>query len=178
MAGSPAGADRPPLRQLRTVADLIETPTLARIYAYAEREGPVTVADVVENLDVPQGTAYDYVERLEAAGLLERTGETRPREYDATPIALTLLAEGETRTVTPVLVAAIARSEEDDDLAVFVDRHGIDGLAKALDYAFEYVGGTVNHRIAARELDLSPLEAEVVLQALEPVVRTYADASE
>jgi hypothetical protein len=35
-----------------------------------------------------------------------------------------------------------------------------------------------NHRIMARELDLSPLEAEIILQALEPVATAYSDAAE
>lgn len=42
----------------------------------------------------------------------------------------------------------------------------------------EYVDGTVDHRIASRELDPSPLEAETILQALEPVVTEYADAAQ
>ena len=53
---------------------------------------------------------------------------------------------------------------------------GLDGIAIALECAYEYVDGTVNHWIAARELDLSPLEAEIILQAFEPVAAEYADA--
>jgi hypothetical protein len=63
--------------------------------------------------------------------------------------------------------------DTDEDVDVYVERHGLDGLSAALEYAFEQVGGTVNHRIMARELDLSPLEAEIILQALEPVATTY-----
>lgn len=176
MAKSPAPPDRAPLQQLRTVADLLETPALARLYAYVLRNGPVTVADAVEALDIPQGTAYDYVRKLETAGLVDEVSDGRPSEYDTEPISLTLSTDGETRTVTPALVAAVARREKDEDIDVYIDRHGLDGLAVALDYAFEYVDGTVNHRIAARELDLSPLEAEVILQALEPVAAEYATA--
>jgi len=68
-------------------------------------------------------------------------------------------------------------ARRDEDIDVYIDRHGLDGLAVALEYAHEYVDGTVNHRIAARELDLSPLEAEIILQALEPVAIEYADAA-
>ena len=178
MAKSSTDADQRPLQRLQTVADLIETPALARIYAYAERGGSVTVGELVDELDVPQGTAYDYVQRLETAGLLRRSNETRPYEYDAESISLTLSVDGATTTVTPALVAAIARREEDDDVDVYVERHGLDGLAEALEYAAEYVDGTVNHRIMARELDLSPLEAEIILQALEPVAAAYRDTAD
>jgi DNA-binding MarR family transcriptional regulator len=177
MAQSPPQSGQPPIRQLQTVADLLETPALARIYAHILRHGPVTVSDLVAELDVPQGTAYDYVQNLETAGLVEKTRERRPYEYDAEAIALTLSTDGETQTITPALIAAVARREQDDDIDVYIERHGLDGLAVALEYAYEYVDGTVNHRIAARELDLSPLEAEIILQALEPVATEYADAA-
>lgn len=83
MAQSPPRSGRPPIQQLQTVVDLLETPALARIYAHVMQDGPMTVADVVDDLDIPQGTAYDYVQKLEAAGFVERTRETRPSEYDA-----------------------------------------------------------------------------------------------
>jgi len=177
MAKSPPRSEQGPLHQLETIADLFETPPLARIYAHVLQHGAVTVSDLVEALDVPQGTAYDYVQKLETAALIEKVSDQRPYEYDAEPLSLTLSTDGETRTVTPALIAAVARRDDDDDVDVFVDRHGLDGLATALDYAFEYVDGSVNHRITARELDISPLEAEIILQALEPVAETY-DTSE
>ena len=90
---------------------------------------------------------------------------------------LTTLARGP-GDGTPALVAAIARIEDDEDIAVFVERHGLDGLAEALAYAFEQVDGTITHRRMARELDLSPLEAESILQTLEPVAAAYSDTAE
>lgn len=170
MAESTARSNRLPIQQLQTLVDLLETPALARIYVYVLQEGPVTVAGVVDEVDVPQGTAYDYVQKLETSGLMEKTRDKRPYEYDAEPISLTLSTDGHTQTITPALIAAVARREDDEDIDIYIDRHGLDGLAVALEYTSEYVDGTVNHRIAARELDLSPLEAEIILQALEPVV--------
>ncbi|WP_247730106.1 winged helix-turn-helix domain-containing protein [Halovivax limisalsi] len=177
MAQSPSRSGRPPIRQLQTVADILDTPSLARLYAHISRHGPVTVPEIVDELDLPQGTVYDYVGKLETADFVEKTREQRPYEYEARTIALTLSTDGDSRTITPALIAAVARREENDDVDVFVDRHGPDGLAAALEYAAEYVDGTVNHRIAARELDISPLEAEIILQALEPVAAEYADAA-
>jgi DNA-binding MarR family transcriptional regulator len=177
MAQSPPRSGRPPIQQLQTVVDLLETPALARIYAHVLQDGPLTVADIVDTLDIPQGTAYDYVQKLEAASLVEKTRDRRPYEYDAESLSLTLSTDGETQTITPALIAAVARRDENEDIDVYIERHGLDGLAVALEYADEYVDGTVNNRIAARELDLSPLEAEIILQALEPVAKEYADAA-
>lgn len=175
---SPIQSDRPPIEQTQMVIDLLETPALARIYAHVLQDGPLTVADIVDDLDIPQGTAYDYIEKLETAGLVEKIREQRPYQYNADPISLTLSTDGETQTITPALIAAVARRDEDGDIDVYIERHGLDGLAVALEYAFEYVDGTVNHRITARELDLSPLEASIILQALEPVAEEYAAIAE
>ena len=177
MAHSPPRSGRPPIQQLQTVVDLLKTPALARLYAHILQHGPVTVSGMVEELDIPQGTAYDYVQNLETTGLVEKTHEQRPYEYDAESIALTLSTDGETQTITPALIATVARRDKDEDIDIYIERHGLDGLAVALEYAYEYVEGTVNHRIAARELDLSPLEAEIILQSLEPVATEYADAA-
>lgn len=175
MAQSPPRSDQPPIQQLQTVAGLLETPALARMYAYILQHGPVTVSEVVEELDIPQGTAYDYVQNLETAGLVDKTREQRPYTYDAESISLTLSTGSDTQMITPALIAAVAHREKNEDIDMYIERHGLDGLAVALEYAYEYVDGTVNHRIAARELDLSPLEAEIILQALEPVAIEYAD---
>lgn len=178
MATSQPQSDRPPIQQLQTVVDLLETPALARIYAYVLQYDSVTVTDLVEDLEIPQGTAYDYVQKLETANLVEKAREQRPYEYTAEPISLTLSTDGNTQTITPALIAAVARREEDEDIDVYIERHGLDGLAVALEYAFEYIDGAINHRIAARELDLSPLEAEIILQGLEPVAEEYAAVAE
>lgn len=66
--------------------------------------------------------------------------------------------------VTPILTNAIAHHTDNGDIDIFIDRHGLDGLATAIEYAHEYVDGMVNHRIMAREQDISPLEAEIILQ--------------
>ncbi|MFC7079603.1 DUF7437 domain-containing protein [Halorussus caseinilyticus] len=174
MAQSSPPSRTPPIEQLRTVLDLLETPKLARIYAYIFRHGPTAVPELVAELDVPQGTTYEYVRRLERAGLVSKARDERPREYEAEPLSLTLSADDETRTITPELVDAVARREHDEDIDVYIDRHGIDGLATALEYARQRIEGSVTHRVMARELDVPAVEAEIILQALEPVVRESA----
>lgn len=173
MAQSQPTSSTPPIEQVRTLVELLETPSLARVYAYVRRDGPVTVADLIEHTDIPQGTAYDYVRKLESIGLLTKTREERPFAFEANDVEFTLSSGDETRTITPELIAAIARRTENADLDVYIDRHGIDGLATAIEYAREYLDGSVNHRIMAREVGLSPLEAGIVLQALEPIVRAH-----
>lgn len=158
------------LGEMITLVEIIREPTLARIYTAVRRTGPMSVRDIVNELGVPKRTAYDYMDKLADAGYLQTTTDTRPAMYTAAEIDLTLKADGETRAITPTFVAAIARRDTDDDIDVYLDKHGVDGLATALDYTHEYIDGTVNHRIMARELDISPLEASIILQALRDIV--------
>ena len=159
-----------PLDDMVNLVDLIREPALARIYTYVERTGETTVKELVEELGLAERTAYDYVNKLQGAGFLRTAGSDRPARYTVGEIDFTVDAGGETRHITPEFVHAIALSETDEDVEVYLEKYGVDGLATALEYAREYVDGNVNHRIVARELDIAPLEASIILQALEDVV--------
>jgi DNA-binding transcriptional ArsR family regulator len=160
-----------------SVAELLKEPRLAQVYAHCHREDSTSVQDLMEALDLPQGTAYTYVDRLTEAGVLEVNDEGQPRTYTARPIDLTVTTgtdAGEYH-ITPALVDAVGRRTIDDDIDTYIDRHGIAGLATALEYAVDRERGTVTHRLMARDLDISPLAAEIVLQALRPVVHEHFD---
>ena len=165
------------VRDLLSVADLLEEPQLARLYAHLAREGEATVQELMEALDLPQGTAYTYVNRLVDAGVLEAKTGKQPHSYVARDIDLTVTGgEGEGEyTITPALIDAVARRTTDEDIDIFIDRHGIAGLATALTYAVSREQGEVTHRMMADDLDISPLAAEIILQALRPVVYEHFD---
>lgn len=84
--------------------------------------------------DLPQGTAYSYVDRLQEAGVLAAVTDEQPREYEALDIELSLSTDrGErTCTVPPMLVDAVGRRDGNDDIDAYTDRHGVAGLATAL----------------------------------------------
>ena len=126
---------------------------------------------VVEELGMAQSTAYQDINRLTEIGLLTRSGDNSPYHYSAFPVRFTVEMEAKTYTVTPTLVAALARSSQDEDLHVFLDRYGVGKLAAALEYAIPYVNGKMSERITARELDLQPVEGITVLHALRNVIQ-------
>ncbi|MGQ4557293.1 DUF7437 domain-containing protein [Halobellus sp. GM3] len=150
--------------------ELLNNARKSWIYTYIRYHPATTVHEIVESLDLPQRTVYDYVDELEAAGFIEQSNDGRPAEYTAHDIELRLVDDNTERWITPELVEAVARRTRDDDIDTYVDRHGLDGLAVALEYAREYIDGSVTHHIMAREQDLSPLEAGIMLDALRPVV--------
>ncbi|WP_458190550.1 DUF7437 domain-containing protein [Haladaptatus sp. NG-WS-4] len=168
------------IRDFLSVANLLEEPSLAQLYAYLAREGEATVQELMDALDLAQGTAYTYVNRLVDAGVIEATTDDQPRRYVAQNINLTVTAADGTReyTITPALIDAVARRGTDGDIDTYIDRHGIAGLATALTYAVDRERGTVTHRLMARDLDISPLAAEIILQALQPVVHEHFDIEE
>ena len=170
-------ADGDIVRDFLSVADLLAEPQLAQLYAYLAREGEATVQDVMDSLELAQGTAYSYVNRLVDAGVVEVTRDEQPRQYAARTIDLTVMTAAGDReyTITPALIDAVGRRETNADIDTYIDRHGVAGLATALTYAVARERGEVTHRLMADDLDISPLAAELILQALRPVVHEHYD---
>lgn len=150
--------------------ELLRNARKAWIYTYIRHNADTTIDDIVDSLEIPQRTAYDYINDLESAGFIEQSNKGRPARYAAREIDLQLVQDDVQRQITPALIEAIARRERDDDIDTYIERHGLDGLAVALEYAREYAEGSVTHRIMAREQEISSLEAGIILDALRPVV--------
>jgi len=150
--------------------ELLGNARKAWIYTYLCHHPATTIQEVVKMLDIPQRTVYEYIDDLEAAGFIKQSNDGRPAEYTGREIDLQLVAGDTERRITPELVEAIARRTRDEDIDTYIDRHGLDGLAVGLEYAREYVDGSVTHHIMAREQEISPVEAGIILDALRPVV--------
>ncbi len=163
------------IRDFLSVADLLEEPQLAQLYAYLTREGEATVGELMEALDLAQGTAYTYVNQLVDTGVLEATADNQPRTYTTRDIDLTITTtdNGREYTITAALIDAVGRRTTDEDIDTYIDRHGVAGLATALSYAVDRERGDVTHRTMASDLNISPLAAEIILQALRPIVNEY-----
>ena len=162
------------IRDFLSIADLLEQPQLARIYAYLYREGEATVSELIDVLDLSQGTAYTYVNQLTDTGVLTPTTDTQPQRYAAVEIELTLtVSDDREYTISPALIAAVARRTTDGTIDSYIDRHGVHGLATALTHTLAREHGETTHRLVADDLEISELEAEVILQALRPIVHEH-----
>ena len=173
-------ADGDIVQDFLSVADLLKEPQLARLYTYLAREREATVQDVMDDLELAQGTAYSYVNRLVDAGVVDVTDDEQPSQYAAQEIDLTVTTAAGDReyTISPALIDAVGRRETDGDIDTYIDRHGVAGLETALTYAVARERGEVTHRLMAEDLDISPLAAEMILQALLPVVHEHYDIEE
>lgn len=157
------------------VAELLNEPRLARLYTFVLRNGPVGVEEIKDDLDFAHSTAYKYVDRLEELGVLVRHDEERPTTVTVDPVRVLLATDHGTVAATPVLLAAVARQLDDDDVRVFVERQGVPKLAAALHYAIRIANGELTQRTAANKLDVHPVEGTTVFTALQDVVEAAAD---
>ncbi len=175
MSSTSNQADGDVIRDFLSVADLLEEPQLAQLYAYLAREDEATVSEVMNALNLAQGTAYTYVNQLVDTGVLKVTSDEQPRTYATRNIGLTITTPNDsgTYTITAALIDAVGRRTTDEDIDTYIDRHGIAGLATALTYAVDRERGDVTHRTMASDLDISPLAAEIILQALRPIVTEH-----
>lgn len=159
-----------PVDAMLVVSDVLNNRRLAQLYTRVLKRDNATVDEIASEIDSSTTTIYEGVNKLVEAGLLDRVTEQQPHRYRALPVSVTVQAAEESYEITPTLIAAVAHSTESQNLGVYLDRHGISGLATATEYARRYVKGKTTARIMARELDISVLEAETILQELRDII--------
>jgi len=151
--------------RVATVGRLLDRPELARVYVFVCYYGPVTRPRIVQALDVPKTTVYDHVEALETMDVVELVGG-RPVEVIAKPVRI----DADGITVTPTLLHAVAQRAVDEDIAYFIERHGVGKLAAAVRQAGLHYAGRITQRMAADPLDIPTGEAIRIVLALRPVL--------
>ena len=162
--------DSHPLDTMLAISNVIQNLRQAKIYAQVvERETP-TVSEIAAAVDSSTTTVYEDVEQLVAVGLLERVTETQPHRFQPQSIEIAVQTDSE-YLITPLLLVARARADSNENIRLYVDRHGISGLATAIEYARSYVQDETNARLMARDLDIPVLEAETILQELREVIQ-------
>jgi len=134
-----------------------------------EHDSP-TVEELAEGIESSTTTVYEDVKHLVDIGLPERVTETQPHRYRASRVDMTIQAGGETFQITPTLLVALAERQSNENISLYIDRHGVSGLATAIEYARAYTQSEMNARIMAREQDIPVLEAETILQELQEII--------
>lgn len=162
--------DGHPLDTMLAISDVIENRRRARVYARVLELETATVEEIAQDLDSSATTIYEDVNRLGDMGILERITDSQPYRYRVRQLELTVHADDDTYEITPTFIVALARSEANEDIQLFLDRHETAGLATAVEYAREYVRGGMTARVMAREQEIPVLEAETILQELREVI--------
>lgn len=162
--------DTHPVDAMLAISDVLTNRRLAQLYTHVLERDNVTVEELAVGLDSSSTTIYEDINRLTEMDLLKRVTETQPHRYRAARISMTVEAADGSYEITPILITALARSQTNQNLDVYLDRHDTSGLATATEYAREYVEGNMTSRIMARECGLSVLEAETILQELRDII--------
>lgn len=149
---TPAGAT---ITDLRAVVALLEKPELVELYRLL-REEPTTIPDVLPSLGIGKTTAYDYVDQLEQAGLVEEVGTRETSTvYGANDFSITVTVGDEKLDVSPAVVRVLAERTSNPEVDRFVDQYGIATLVEFIDLAHRYAEGKMTHRAIAEVLDVS-----------------------
>lgn len=166
-----------PLDTMLAVSTIIRNGRLARLYTRVLELGTPTVNELADRVTSSKTTVYEDLNRLVDIGVLERVTDGQPYRYRARSVEMTIQTGEETFDITPTLLVALARRETNENLELYTDRHGISGLATAIEYAQAYRAEEMTARIMAREQEIPVLEAETVLQELEELLLEIEDDS-
>ena len=156
--------------------ELLRVPELARFYTDLLINSPTTVTAARDRQEFSKSTAYKYANMLAELGVAEELDEYQDGSalWRAEPVSGNWTDET-TLELGPVIVAVYGATSVDDDLELFVDRHGRAALAPAVRATIDYLGGNTTRRGVADDLGVPAAEAIAVTQAIERIIAVVKD---
>ena len=162
-----AGNDPTVITGLPTFTDLLTNTNLAELYTVIRQSPSATAPELIDQVTVSKKTVYEYLHRLERAGLISETENSDGTSaYDAEEFELTLTIRGIEVTITPKLVAVISQSDEYPIISRVCDEYGFVTFALAHDLINAHSDGDVTIRQIATLTDLSHGTTYDLLEAL------------
>ncbi len=163
-------------QQFFVIQDLLGTPDLARFYTDLLINSPTTVTAVHGRQGLSKSTAYKYANTLAELGVAEELNEYEDGSslWRAEPVSGEW-TEQTTLKIGPIIIAVYAATVVDDDLELFVDRHGKAALASVFITTLAYLQGDTTRRGVADDLSVPAVEAIAVTQAIERIIAAVKD---
>jgi hypothetical protein len=157
--------------------ELLATPELARFYTDLLINSPTTITAARDRQGLSKSTAYKYANTLEEMNIAEELDEhdNGSTLWRTDPVSGIWNSETAV-TLSPTVIAVYGATAVDDDLALFVDRHGKAALAPAISATIEYLNGNTTRRGVAVALDVPAVEGIAVSQAIERIIGVVRDA--
>lgn len=150
-----------------TFTELFTNTDLASLYTTIRHSSHATAPNLLESVAVSKKTVYEYLHKLEQAGLITETGnEDGASVYEAAEFELTLTIRDIEVSVTPNLVAAIAHATEYPVIRRVRDDHGLVTFALAYDLVTAHSNGDITIRQIADLTGLSSGTTYDLVQAL------------
>ncbi|PHQ42001.1 hypothetical protein Z052_11695 [Halorubrum sp. C191] len=155
---------------------MLGSPELARFYTDLLINSPTTITAARERQQLSKSTAYKYANTLAELSVVEELDE-----YDhgsalwrADPVSGNWTDQA-TIELGPALIAVYGATSVDEDLALFVDRHGKAELAPAIAATISYLKGDTTRRGVADEIGVPAVEGIAVTQAIEGILAVVTD---
>jgi len=180
MSGAPPATRHPDTgntaRRFFVFQQLLGTPELARFYTDLLINSPTTVTAARDRQGFSKSTAYKYANTLAELGVAAELDayEDGSALWRAEPVSGNWTDET-TLEIGPVIVAVYGATSVDDDLELFVDRHGKAALAPAVTATIDYMTGKTTRRGVADALSVPAVEAIAVTQAIERIIAVVGE---
>jgi len=158
-------------QQFFVIQELLQTPELAQLYTDLLINSPTTITAVRDRQELSKSTAYKYGNTLAELGVATEldTYEDGSTLWQADAISGNW-TDQTTIELGPVIIAVYGATSVDDDLNLFVDRHGKAALAPAVMATISYLNGETTRRGVGETLDIPSVEAIAVTQAIERII--------
>ena len=161
-----------------TFTELLENPSLSSLYTSIRQSGTATGPELVEIATVSKKTVYDYLHKLERAGLISTVNhDAGTARYTAEEFELTLTVRETEVSITPELIEVIAQKNEYPAIERVLEDHGIVTFALAYDLVTAHTEGEVTIRQIASLTDLSSGTAYDLVEALYSILDLGDDES-
>lgn len=162
-----AGDTPGPITGIPTFTELLANTALASLYTSIRHSAAATGPDLVETADVSKKTVYEYLRKLEQAGLITETGQKAGTSmYEAEDFELALTIRDVEVSITPELVEVVAHEDEYPVITRVLEEHGLVTFALAHDLVKAHSEGDVTIRQIASLTGLSSGTTYDLVEAL------------
>jgi hypothetical protein len=154
-----------------TFTELLTNPDLATLYTTIRRATTTTGPELIDTTPVSKKTVYDYLHKLEQAGLISTVGdESGTTVYTTEEFELTLTLRDTEVSITPDLVGVIAQQTEYPAITRVLEDHGLITFALAHDLVNAHADGEVTIRQIADLTNLSSGTTYDLVEALYSIL--------
>jgi DNA-binding MarR family transcriptional regulator len=173
-----AGDTSGTITNIPTFTALLDNTHLAALYTSIRQAGTSTGPELVETTPVSKKTVYDYLHRLEQAGLISTVGDDAGTAvYAAEEFELTLTVRDTELSITPELVEIVAHADAYPALQRVLDDHGLVTFALAHDLVSTHSEGDITIRQIAELTGLSAGTTYDIVEALYSILDLGDDDS-
>lgn len=158
------------ITSIPTFTELLGNTALASLYTDIHRSSTATGPELTEAASVSKKTVYEYLRKLEQAGLITEAGEEDgTRAYEAADFEMTLTVRNVEVSITPELVTVVAHADEYPVIDRVLDEYGLVTFALAHDLVKAHSDGDVTVRQIASLTGLSSGTAYDIVEAIYAV---------